>query len=66
MGLIDAHERAVNGGLYADVRERFEAFSLAACDLLALPHDAAVLTTTARIQPEPKPTHQPKPTRHQP
>ena len=46
--LLEAHERAVVGGLYADATERFEAFSVAACDLLALPHAAAVACLATR------------------
>ena len=50
--LVDAHETAVAAGLYQDLTERFEAFSLNACDLLNLPHSAAVaaLSTTSAAE----------------
>ena len=40
--LLERHEQAVLGGLYADVTERWEALSLGACDLVRLEYGAAV------------------------
>ena len=49
--LLAAHEEATNGALYASLTERHEAFSLAACGLVSMPHDAAceALATTSAL-----------------
>ena len=46
--LLDRHDQAVLGGLYADATERWEAFSLGACDLVRLEYDAAVEALATR------------------
>ena len=46
--LLAAHDAAVMGGLYRDAAERWEVLSLGACDLVAMPHAAAVEALATR------------------
>ena len=51
--LLEAHEQAVMGGLYTSTIERYEALSLGACNLVAMPYRAAVecvATTSAAVR----------------
>jgi len=50
--LLESHDEAVMGGLYQDATERWEVLSLGACDLVAMPHTAAVeaIATTSAMR----------------
>jgi len=46
--ILDIHQRAVNGGLYFDQREQWEAFSLAVCGCLQLSYHVSVECVVTR------------------